>query len=366
MIVKVPQLGEGLREIFIIRLLKLMGETVAEDEPLYEVETQKATVVIESPCSGILTRWYIGEGEHVAIGEPVAEISQQVATSKSDAIRVPHRISPRVRAWAQQRQISNELLETLAESMGGTLSEAALEQWCEAQREDPPVMDKPRAENYEEFPLSDAQRLLNRRGFGDSSLPVPATVKLAISWSLVQQALQVQTRQYPDLMLTEFQLIAYAAACAVRENPRFRCRLSGRDKLRQYNRLTIGFAVKRGRDELTTAIVSGADSLSFREFSAEVTSAMKQVIRGNAPPVDEATTLLISYMATYGITDAVPAIAAPAVAVLFVGAPQRFPEGELASLVLTFDHRIMNGVGAALYLQDIQKYLELLSIEESS
>jgi len=352
MIITVPQLGEGLREILVIRLLKRIGENVAEDEPLYEAETEKSLVVIESPCSGVLTHWYITEGEHALIDAPVAEISPQTTTTSSNATRLPQRIPPRVRALAQQRQIDNETLESLAETQGRALSEADLEKWCASQN--------PRADDFEEFPLSDSQRLLNRRGFGDSLFPVPATVKLPISWNTVKKALDVQAHQNPDLMLTEFQVIAYAAARAVRENPRFKSRLSGREKLRQYKELTLGFAVKRGVDDLVTAIVPNADSLCFTDFSKEVTNAMKQVVRGKAPAANEATTLLISYMASYGITDAVPAITAPAIAVLFVGAPQPFPEEDMASLVLTFDHRIMNGVGAALYLHAVQKNLELL------
>ena len=359
MIITVPQLGEGLREVFVIRLLKCIGENVVEDEPLYEVETEKATIEVESPCSGVLTSWFIAEGEHAPIDAPIAEILPQTTSTSSDATTRPsQRISPRVRALAHQQHIEIETLESLAESQGRALSEAELEQWCASQGS--------HADDFEEFPLSESQRLLNRRGFGDSSLPVPATVKLPIFWRTVKKALDVQAKQNPDLMLSEFQVVSYAAASAVRENPRLRSRLSGREKLRQYKKLTLGFAVKRGDDELVTAIVPSADSLCFTDFSKEVTGAMKQVARGKAPAADDATTLLISYMVPYGITDAVPVITAPAVAVLFVGTPQQFPEGDMASLVLTFDHRIMNGVGAALYLQSVKKSLELLTIEKSS
>jgi pyruvate/2-oxoglutarate dehydrogenase complex dihydrolipoamide acyltransferase (E2) component len=348
MIITVPQLGEGLREIFIIRLMKRIGENVAEDEPLYEAETEKSVVVIESPCSGVLTHWYVAEGEHALITAPVAEISPHATTMSTNITRPPQQISPRVRALAHQRQINSETLESLARSQG-TLSEADLVKWCASQ--------KLPADDFEEFPLSDSQKLLNRRGFGDSPLPVPATVTLPISWNTVKNALDTQANQNPGVPLTEFQVVAYAAASAVREHPRFRSRLSGRSKLRRYNRLTLGFAVKRGVDELVTAIVPNADNLCFIDFSKEVTNAMKQIARGTAPTADEATTLLISYMASYGITDAAPALTAPAVAVLFVGAPRSFPEGDMASLTLTFDHRIINGVGAALYLQTVKKNL---------
>jgi len=72
------------------------------------------------------------------------------------------------------------------------------------------------------------------------------------------------------------------------------------------------------------------------------------------------TTLLISSLAAYGVTDANPVLTAPATAVLFVGAPYQTPSGEHINLVLTFDHRLLNGVGASIFLQDIENELRRL------
>src|SRR5256885_31257 len=52
--IRIPQLGEGLQEARLIRFLKQPGDSVARDEPIYEMETDKAVMEIESPTAGIL------------------------------------------------------------------------------------------------------------------------------------------------------------------------------------------------------------------------------------------------------------------------------------------------------------------------
>ena len=130
--------------------------------------------------------------------------------------------------------------------------------------------------------------------------------------------------------------------------------------LRRFDHLDIGFAIRLSGDELTTAVVRKADTLSFPELSAAITSGMKDAVRGKEALPDAQTTLLISSLAAYGVVDANPVLTAPATAVLFVGAPYQTPSGEHINLVLTFDHRLINGVGAAIFLQDIAKRMKRL------
>ena len=345
MTVTVPQLGEGLRSIRLIRFLKQVGESVREEEPLYEAETEKAAVVVESPASGTLVAWHFAVGDTAPIYAPLAEITE-VSTAS-----LP-RISPRLRALAQRLQITETALMQWAQTSSEPLTESALESWQRAQQA--PL------QSFDEFSLPEHQRQLNRRAFGDSLSPVPATIKLPISWDAVQRAQRQLAQEHPSLVVSEFQVIAYAAAQATQEHPRLRSRLVGRETLRQYQHVTLGFAAKRGQDELTTAMVPEADMLSFGQLSQQINAAMRQVAKRTETPADESVTLLLSYMASYGVTDAVPVLTAPAVAMLFVGAPQNLPDGPTALLVLTFDHRILNGVGAALFLQAVAKQLEQL------
>ncbi len=72
--VLLPQWGMGMSEGTIVKWLKVVGDTVKEDEPLAEVEAEKATEVIESPASGTLKEILVEAGTMVEVRTPVAII----------------------------------------------------------------------------------------------------------------------------------------------------------------------------------------------------------------------------------------------------------------------------------------------------
>ncbi len=65
---KLPDLGEGLTEGEVARWLVAEGQEIAEDEPLVEIQTDKATVEIPSPAAGVVSRIHVAEGEVVPVG----------------------------------------------------------------------------------------------------------------------------------------------------------------------------------------------------------------------------------------------------------------------------------------------------------
>ena len=72
--VLLPQWGMGMSEGTIVKWLKAVGDTVKEDEPLAEVEAEKATEVIESPASGTLKEILVETGTTVEVRTPIAVI----------------------------------------------------------------------------------------------------------------------------------------------------------------------------------------------------------------------------------------------------------------------------------------------------
>ncbi len=72
--VLLPQWGMGMSEGTVVKWLKAVGDTVKEDEPLAEVEAEKATEVIESPASGVLKEILVEAGTTVEVRTPVAVI----------------------------------------------------------------------------------------------------------------------------------------------------------------------------------------------------------------------------------------------------------------------------------------------------
>jgi pyruvate dehydrogenase E2 component (dihydrolipoamide acetyltransferase) len=74
--VKMPQLGETVIEGTILKWLKQEGEQVALDEPLFEISTDKVDTEVPSSAAGTLTKILVPEGETVAVGTELAEISE--------------------------------------------------------------------------------------------------------------------------------------------------------------------------------------------------------------------------------------------------------------------------------------------------
>ncbi|MGZ4137172.1 MAG: dihydrolipoamide acetyltransferase family protein [Actinomycetota bacterium] len=72
--INMPQLGETVVEGTILKWLKKEGETVAQDEPLFEISTDKVDTEVPSPAAGTVTKILVQEGQTVGVGTPVAEI----------------------------------------------------------------------------------------------------------------------------------------------------------------------------------------------------------------------------------------------------------------------------------------------------
>ncbi|HEY9558314.1 MAG TPA: biotin/lipoyl-containing protein, partial [Acidimicrobiales bacterium] len=72
--ITMPQLGETVTEGTITKWFKAVGDTVAEDEPLFEVSTDKVDSEVPSPTSGTLTEIKVAEGETVDVGAVLAVI----------------------------------------------------------------------------------------------------------------------------------------------------------------------------------------------------------------------------------------------------------------------------------------------------
>src|SRR5262245_49860580 len=79
--IKVPSVGESISEGVLARWLKRDGERVRADEPVFELETEKATGEVPAPAAGVL-RIKASEGATVAIGSVVGEIDAEVGSQK--------------------------------------------------------------------------------------------------------------------------------------------------------------------------------------------------------------------------------------------------------------------------------------------
>ena len=83
--ITMPQLGETITEGTITKWFKTVGETVSEDEVLYEVSTDKVDSEVPSPCSGTVLEIRVPEGETVDVGAVLAVIGEAEMAAPSPA-----------------------------------------------------------------------------------------------------------------------------------------------------------------------------------------------------------------------------------------------------------------------------------------
>lgn len=111
-----PNIGEGVTEGTVTKWLKAEGDSVAMDEPVVEVETDKAIVEIPSPFAGVLTRIIVAEGQTVPIGEPLAEFDG--SGGKSEA-HTPQQVAAAASASAPGSSVPAAASRTTADAHNG-------------------------------------------------------------------------------------------------------------------------------------------------------------------------------------------------------------------------------------------------------
>jgi pyruvate dehydrogenase E2 component (dihydrolipoamide acetyltransferase) len=172
-----------------------------------------------------------------------------------------------------------------------------------------------------------------------------------------------------DFQPSAFTMFAFAVVKALAEHPGFRSGLRGDDVIRTYDHVNLGIAVALPDDELVLAVVDEADTLRWDEF-AQKARAQIDLARGGKDQAHEAVTLSLTNMQHAKLRDAVPVLVAPSVGVLFLGEVYNGLDNEvvdevklrrLVNLTLTFDHRLINGVGAADFINTVKHHVETIS-----
>ena len=370
--VPIPQMGEGLQEVIIQKFLKQPGDFVKRDELLYNMETDKAVMEVESPHEGVLREWLGEEGAVMPIGAAIARMEVTEAETENDAALLPTHIfpaseqpvgqtvaelviPPRTRAYCREKNILEEEMRKIP-AVSGKLLPSDVDAYLAAQNADATQLPSPASSEtilpYSERPLTQQQRTFIYRIKRSAQIVVPATAKRSIEWGILRQLAERLRGENPDLQPSSFQIFAYCVSQVIRAHPKFRSTLVGETVQREYEHVNLGIAVGLPHGELTIATVPDADTLDFAGF-VRTAQANIQRAREGEDQASDTTQFLLTYMGPYELTDAIPVLVAPAVAVLFIGST--FEQGGqiVANLALTFDHRLIQGIEAAEFLRAI-------------
>ncbi|NJK92521.1 MAG: 2-oxo acid dehydrogenase subunit E2 [Blastochloris sp.] len=129
--------------------------------------------------------------------------------------------------------------------------------------------------------------------------------------------------------------------------------------------MCIGVAVSLQNDDLTTAVVEGADTMKLREFSRRLRRQV-ELAREGVDQARQPASLILTSMTSFNIPHGIPVIVPPAVATLLLSSPQKkvMLDGdkpvyrEFINLSLTIDHRVMNGSSAGAFLNEVKAKIE--------
>jgi len=308
-IVKLPNLGEGLREARIIEVFKKEGDTVAQDDPLCEVETDKAVFPVESAVEGVISKWLVKEDDLVEVGQDLVSIQAKGGVSQSPSDTNGAGSSGHI--TIEHGALSPEIIRQLEGVLPAALGVVA--EWK---------------------PLREARSKVRGRSKGGVF-----SYTTMVAWSVVK---------------------------ALEEFPAFRRLLRNGQISDPQDEFDMGFAVALEDDELETAVIPKANTLSWPEFVSAYREGVRKAKEG-ASQSKARTSIVLTSMGPLKIRTGKPIVVPPATATLFLGEPyfEVLEDGktrEVVSLDLCFDHRWANGAGAGRFLKQVKDNIENFDI----
>jgi 2-oxoisovalerate dehydrogenase E1 component len=329
----VPIMGEGIRNAKVVTLLKQPGDTIALDDPLCEVETDKAVYPIESSFAGTMSEWKTEVGATVDIGQELGTIltedAEPVKTSvarNGETDSAGAGVSPASAAEQPTRL-------PLQKTKGGAIEPAL----------SPTIV-----------------RRLGR--------VVPANLQIDARWEAIRSARAKAKTKDGKNAASPSVMLAWAVVRAMERHAPFRRIILEDDQIVQNDEFDLGIAVALDGDRLATAVVTQANTRDWPDFVQRYHETVAETRTGRIDAMN--APLVISSLGAFGVRAAAPIVVPPSIATLFVGSAhyetisdgKKSESAEMITLSLTFDHRVVNGAGAANFVHDVKEQIENFAI----
>ncbi|MBI4730638.1 MAG: 2-oxo acid dehydrogenase subunit E2 [Chloroflexi bacterium] len=395
--VNMPKLGFDMAEGTLVRWLKKVGETVNKGEVLAEIETDKATVEVESSASGVVRKLLVDEGTVVPVSTPIAIVGtvdekidepaarktenkkQKAEVSVAVQDREPALVesttvqgsSPIVRASPLAKNIARDrrvdLSQVRGTGPGGRIVRRDIEAALQTIDRGPQTMvNVPSSAIEETVPLTKLRQAIARR-MAEAKTTIP---HFYVTHEYKMDALMELRAQFNKIMpesdkVSVNDFIIKAAALTLRQFPNLNASLSGSSVLR-HGKVNIGVAVSV-EGGLLTVVCKDADLKPLRQIAAEVKVMTTRAREGKVKTDDiEGSTFSISNLGMYDVEDFAAIINPPEAAILAVSSAREVPvvddgavkPGWRMKATLSVDHRVSDGVEAAKFMQALGVFLE--------
>ncbi len=413
-----PELGESVHEGTVSRWLKKEGDFVKEDEPVVEIMTDKVNTELPSPASGILSKIVIPEGGAVEVfhvmglieengkaGAPteskapaqVETATPSAASPQTEATIEPPSTQPRadgdrrwftpvVRSIAKANNLSDADLEKISGSgAGGRVTKKDLESFLSqggkptgvqpsvAKMPEPKEAPKSVAgEGQKLVPLAGMRKMIADAMVRSSQVPTVSTVTMVdVSAMVAFRTLNKDAflQQY-GVKLTYTPFFIKALTEALMEFPLVNSALQPDNHILMNSGVHMGVAVAlgaKGDEGLIVPVLRDCDKKGLIDIAKDLEGIAKKA-RANQLSVNDVQggTFTLTNPGTYGATFGTPMINAPQAGILGTYAIRKEPViiddmiaiRSMMHLVLTYDHRIIDGLLAGKFLAAVRDKLQ--------
>jgi pyruvate dehydrogenase E2 component (dihydrolipoamide acetyltransferase) len=383
--ITVPRLDPGMQSGKIVEWLRKEGDHVQKDEPIVRIEGEKTTFEVNSPGSGVIRKLLAEPGADVPVGQAIAfvgeqsealpaetmkqaivepGVAQEVSTITAASRIVEPSASPVARKMAREAGI--DLSKVEGSGPGGRIVREDVQRAIEQAKTAAEAVSPQGARAVR---VASTIRLAGKRKATAERLSygfhttVPVTITMEARMEAVLERRQLQSRAGNDVSITAY--VVKAAAKALEDNPMINSSLEG-DEVRLYSDINVAVAINTP-DGLVAPVIPGANRKSLPEISRSIRDLTERAIQNSLTVADlTGGTFTVSNLGGFGVDLFAPVINPPQCAILGFGRTNERPiivdkqvrVGSVTTLSLVFDHRIVDGVPAAQYLQRVKELLE--------
>ena len=382
----VPALGESVVEATVAKWMKSSGDSVNADEPIVELETEKVTLEVPSPVSGILQEIVANEGANVEVGALLGilseEKSKEVANNseptlekslpkgpnnQSELEKKNEHLSPSVKRIITEENLDPS--QVLSTGKDGRITKGdVLESLKNQGKSETIKTSEKNVFDEERVPMSRLRRVVAKR-----LKEAQNTAAMLTTFNEVDMSSVMSLRsEYKDTFEKEHKIrlgfmgmFVKASIAALKAFPAVNAEINGDDIIyKKYNNIGVAVGTPQG---LVVPVIKNAQNLSLSEIEKTINDMGTRAKDGKIG-MDELSggTFTISNGGVYGSLMSTPILNPPQSGILGMHKIQKRPVAvgdnieirPMMYLALSYDHRIIDGREAVSFLVKIKEIIE--------
>lgn len=398
--IKLPRMSDTMEEGTIVSWFVKVGDQVKSSEMIADVETDKATMELENFEKGEVLHLNVEEGETIPVETVIAiigkkgedfqhlleeapaapaveENAQEVSAPAVEETPTPTPVAATSASTSNNssngRVFASPLAKKMAEEQGidlgsvngtgdnGRIVKKDIENYVPSAA---PSSGTVGVESYEDVPVTQMRKTIAKR-LAESKFTAPHFyLTKEIKMDAVMAA-RKRMNEYSETKISVNDLVVKAVAVALKKHPNVNSAWLG-DKIRRNHHVHIGVAVAV-EDGLLVPVVRFADNKTLSQIGTEVRDLAGKAKNKELQPKDwEGNTFTISNLGMFGIDEFTAIVNPPDACILAVGSSKEtiivengeMRPGHVMKVTLSCDHRVVDGVTGAKFLQTFQELME--------